>query len=329
MLASLRGLFTPQAVVQHLKQLPDVRSSIMDMLFPNRVRHPFPVLGIEQIIDTIGTVPLVSRGGISINTDSGSAQFDFVEPLPLKPSKEIAGQDLLNLKMLLGDRAGRDAYTREKIDLLRRKCRATTEAISSTMLTGKISWPVKLDSGGFENWEFDFGAPLSVVPTKKIDAADAKMADLEDLLDEMETTIQDAGIGGDIEFVAGRKAFNAISALAENFKTTIKHQVRRVKGGYEVNGFVVYKMSERYSDPRNGAMLPKISEHKILAFAKDAPGTVYYCALDDLDAKFQALPFYPKVVELPEGNGYKIVGQSKPMPVRSPKTLCWAEAVAE
>lgn len=325
MLINLKGLFSPQAVAAYLKSLPPVKSTIMDLLFPERPTHPFALVGVEELVEVVGTIPVVTRGGKSINIGTGSASIMFVEPLPVKPSKSVTGQDLNNLKLLLGDKASLNNYGRNTTDYLRKTVRATTEGICSTVLTGKISWPVKLEGGGWEVYEVDYGTPLNAVPKKKIDESGATLSDLESILDDMETAIQEAGIGSNVEFIAGKKAWTYISGLVENLKSTAKIKVERTDKKLNINGYLISKCTERYRNPQTQKMVSKIPPHKILAYATDAPGKVMYCALDNIDSGLKPLPFQPVPYQLDEGTGYKIVGHSKPLPVRNPKTLCWAE----
>ncbi len=329
MLANLKGLFSPQAVAANLKALPPIKSTVMDLLFPDRPTHPFALVGVEELVDVVGTIPVVTRGGKSINVGTGSASILFVEPLPVKPSKNITGQDLNNLKLLLGDKVSLTNYSRNVTDYLRKTTRATTEAICCTVLDGTLSWPVKLEGGGYEQYEVHYGAPLSVVPKVKIDADGATLADLEAILDDMETAIQEAGIGGNVEFLAGKKAWTHIGKLVEALDSTADIVVKKTEKGLDINGYLVRKCTERYRNPETEDMVSKIPEHKILAYATDAPGKVMYCALDNIDSGLKPLPFQPVPYELDEGTGYKIVGHSKPLPVRNPKTLCWAKVTAE
>lgn len=329
MLTNLKGLFSPQAVAANLKALPPIKSTVMDLLFPDRPAHPFALVGVEELVDVVGTIPVVTRGGKSVSVGNGSASIMFIEPLPVKPSKNVTGQDLNNLKLLLGDKASLTNYGRNTTDYLRKTTRATTEGICSTVLTGKLSWPVMIEGGGYERYEVDYGSPLTVVPDKKIDESGANISTLEAILDDMETAVQEAGIGGNVEYLAGKKAWNVITALVEAMKSTSKMRVERVSGGVNINGYIIRKCTERYRNPETGDMVSKIPEHKILAYATDAPGKVMYCALDNIDSGLKPLPFQPVPYELDEGTGYKIVGHSKPLPVRNPKTLCWAEVTAE
>ena len=329
MLVNLKGLFCPQAITEYLKVLPPIKTTIMDLLFPHRPTHPFALVGVQELVDVVGTIPVVTRGGKSVDVGNGSASIMFVEPLPVKPSKSITGQDLNNLKMLMRNKASLSDYGKNTTDYLRKTVRSTTEGICCTVATGKLSWPVKLEGGGWEVYEIDYGAPLVVVPEKKIDESGATVSTLETILDNMETSIQEAGIGGNVEFIAGKKAWNYITALVEALKSTAKMRVERVEGSVNINGYIIRKCTERYRNPQTQQMVSKIPEHKILGYATDAPGKVMYCALDNIDSGLKPLPFQPIPYELDEGTGYKIVGHSKPLPVRNPKSLCWAEVTAE
>lgn len=324
MFTQLKGIFSPQAVAQHLKGLPPIKTSIMDACFPGRSQIPFALVGISDVLDIVGTVPVIRRGGLSTPVGAGSAKVDMIEPLPVKPSKDITGQDLNNLRMILGQKASLDAWTRDVITHLRDTCRFTTEAIAATALTGTITWPVRLDGGGWENYVIEFGAPFRADPAKLLTADGVKVADVYTTLSDMETAIQDGGYGGEIEFLAGKTAYAAIYALVEDFKSTAKLRVGIQGSAIDVGGYKVRKMSERYRDPKDGTMHAKVPDGEIVAYAKDAPAKVIYCALDDVDARLQPYPFFPKPTQLQEGNGYRIIGQSKPLPARSPKSICWA-----
>lgn len=324
MFTQLKGLFSPQAVALHLKGLPKIKTTILDSCFPGRVQKPFALVGVSDILDIVGTAPVIRRGGLSTPVGSGNVSVNMIEPLPVKPSKDITGQDLNNLRMILAEKASLDAWTRDITAYLRDTCRFTTEGIAATALTGTISWPVKID-GGWDTYEVEFGTPYRVDPAKLFTESGTKIADIYEALSDMETAIQDGGYGGEIEFFAGKAAYQTIYGIVADYKSTAKLKVEVGAGHINVGGYVVKKMSEKYRNPKTGTMVSKVPAGEIVAYAKDAPAKVIYCALDDVDAKLQPYPFFPKPVKLPEGNGYRIIGQSKPLPARSPKSICWGK----
>lgn len=327
MFTQLKGLFSPQAVAMHLKALPKIKTTIMDSCFPGRAQKPFALVGISDIMDIVGTAPVIRRGGLSTPVGAGTVSVSMIEPLPVKPSKDITGQDLNNLRMILDQKASLDAWTRDTISYLRDTCRFTTEAIAATALTGTIRWPVKLDSGDWDTYVVEFGTPHRTDPAKLFTADGIKVVSVYETLSDMETAIQDGGYGGEIEFLAGKAAYQAIYGIVEDYKSTAKLKISIEAGVIDIGGYKVKKMSEKYRNPQTREMVAKVPDGEIVAYAKDAPAKVIYCALDDVDAKLQPYPFFPKPVTLPEGNGYRLIGQSKPLPARSPKSICWAKVI--
>lgn len=324
-LNQLNNIFMPQTVAQDLKGLPKLKTSIMDLCFPGRRNSAFPLVSIQDILEVVGTVPMIRRGGMSVPLSSGTGSVSMIEPLPVKPSKDITGQDLNNLTLIIGNKASIGAWRTDTIDALRRACRNTTEAIAATALTGTISWPVRLDSGGWETYEVEYGTPFRKDPAALFTADGAGIAEVHEALSDMETAIQDGGYGGTVEFLAGRKAFSAIYALVVAVDTSAKMNLSIKGDTIDIGGYTVRKMSERYRDPKDGSMKAKVADGEIVGYATDAPATVIYSSLDDIDANLRPYPFFPKVISLPEGNGYRVIGQSKPLPARSPKSICWAK----
>lgn len=324
MYLKLKGLFTPQALAMHLKALGEVKSTVMDACFPQRLQRASALIGVSELLRIVKAIPVVSRGGMSLPIDAGSISAQMIEPLPVKPSHDITGQALNDLRIILGEQASLEVWARGIIDFLRGTCRETTEAIACQALTGKIEWPVKLDGGDWDSYVVDFGATNTQAPAKAWNADGVKLADVRKHLVAMAQANKQAGYGGKVEFMAGSDAFTALYALAEAFSSTAKMKVEINGDTINVGGYLVHSMDEQYADPKTGSMVPKVAANKVVGYSTGAPGAVFYAALDDLDAKLKPLPFFPKPVKLPEGNGFKIIGQSKPLPARASKSICWA-----
>ena len=328
MYLKLKGLFTPQALAMHLKALGEVKSTVMDACFPQRLQRTSALIGVSELLRIVKAIPVVSRGGMSLPINAGSISAQMIEPLPVKPSHDITGQAMNDLRLILGDQASLEVWARGIIDFLRGTCRETTEAIASQALTGKIEWPVKLDDGTFDTYVVDFGATNTQEPAQAWDADGVKLADVRKHLVAMALKNRHAGYGGKVEFLAGSDAFNALYGLVSNFTSTAKMKVQIDGDTINVGGYLVHSMDEQYVNPRTGELVPKVAANKVVGYSIGAPGAVFYAALDDFDAKLKPLPFFPKPVQLPEGNGFKIIGQSKPMPARASKSLCWATVTA-
>ena len=310
----IKGLFTKEAIVTRLKDMPDLKTPVMDALFTDRPQHPLPLLGKDEVLDVAAALPLVRRGGASVAAAPAGVTVDFFEPLPVRPSVQVTGAELNNLKLL--DSGGLEAWARNKTDYLRKRVRATTEALCALATSGAVTYPVKLEGGGWENFEVSFGALLAVTPGVLWGAAGAKLKDVMQCLIAMRKSIQVKGFGGsELEVWAGEDAYMALFALAEASQTTAKLRVEITDDAIQVGGFAVKLRAETWKNPQTSALVPYVPAKAVRMIAKDAGHKCPYCALDDLDANLQALPFFVKPVKTDDPSGYKLIGESKPFPV--------------
>lgn len=322
----IRGLFSKEAIIRYLTALPILKTPVMDTVFGDRPQHPLPMLGADDVSLVANPLPVVRRGAPSISAVSESGNITLYEPLPVSAHKSVTGADLLNLQMLRGD--GLEAWAREKADLLRRACRLTTEALCALALTGTVEWPVQLEKGGWEVYKIEYGVPLSVTPDTLWDAGGVKLKAVFELLTNMQELIQDNGFGGQVVIWAGKAAYNALFAIAEASVTTAKMRVEITEKGINVGGYLVERRSERNRNPQTGAMTPVVGDDDVVMLALDAGHKLPYCALDDLDARLQPLPFFVKPIETKDPSGYRLVGMSKPFPVPNVKGICRATVLS-
>lgn len=324
----LRGYYNRDAVVQRLKGLPPLKTTVVDTVFSRKVNHPFPKVGQSDMTDIGVAAPLIMRGAPSMGLTRQPTTLAEYEPVEAAYHDIFTASDLLNLRQLTGENM--NARLAGVDDRLRRTCRATAEGVASTALTGVISWPVEIAHGQLETYQVDFGSTLSHAPAKNWNAVDATMKNVFDDLQDMETAIQEEGYGGEVTFWAGREAYSTLLALAETYQVNPKAKLRVdvSKDGIDVGGFLVKKMAETYHNPATGGTTAKVPTNKIMGWATDAPHTLYYCALDDLDGQLQALPYFSKPIKLDDPSGVKIVGRSKPFPVPVVKAICWATVIA-
>lgn len=316
----IRSLFTKEAIVRMLKSLPIIKTPVMDVIYTDRPQLPLPIVGADMVIETANTLPVVRRGAPSIPATGTSGEISFYEPLPVRPNRQVTGQDLNNLKVL--NAVGKETWATEKTDLLRRVVRKTTEGICAVSLSGTITWPVQLEGGGFDSWVIDFGSPLSVTPSVLWSASGAKLKDVFASLQAMEEAIQEKGYGGTVEIWAGKSAYLQLFALAEASTTTAKIRVEITDQGINVGGYLVKRRAEKYRNPETGVMTAIIADKDVKMIATDAGHKLPYCALDDLDANLQPLPFFVKPIELKDPSGYKLVGESKPFPIPNVNGIC-------
>jgi hypothetical protein len=325
---NIRGLFTREAIIQYLTQLPVLETPVMDTIYTVRPQQPLPLIGADLVRAAVKAMPLARRGGRSITIAGGAGTTGFYEPFPIHPDIGITGADLNNLKVIQGDQASLSVWAQGKTDILRRTVRATTEAMCAVSLTGALSWPVQLEGGGFETYTVAFGTIQSFTPSKKWDAADAKLKDVFLGLRGMHKKLKEKGYGGRVEIWAGEAAYNALFALAEGFVSTAQLTVAISDQGINVGGYLVKPRDELYYNPESKAMVPVVDANKVKMIALDAGHQMPYCAIDDLDGNLQPLPFFVKPIKTENPSGYQLVAESKPFPIPNVDGICDATVTA-
>ncbi|MFA7174565.1 MAG: major capsid protein [Kiritimatiellia bacterium] len=319
---NLSALFTRDAIISNLKSLPPVHTTIIDEIFTDRPNLGSPIVGSDMVSAVVRELPVVLRGAPSVPATTESGAISFFEPLPIRPNKMVTGADLNNLKVL--GRGGQQAWAREKTDYLRKACRKTAEAMGAMALSGRIQWPVAMESGSFESWDVNFGSPLTFTCNTLISASTAKIKDVFAILTGMAELIEEQGFGGELVTYAGKLAFSNLVGLAENVTTTAKVKVSITENVIDVGGYKVKRMAERYRNPSSGNMTAKVGDHQFVMVAKDGGHKMPYCAIDDLDGNLQAMPFFIKPITLKDPSGVKLVAESKPFPIVNTSAICSA-----
>ena len=89
-----------------------------------------------------------------------------------------------------------------------------------------------------------------------------------------------------------------------------------------VAGLSIVERAETFRYPSTEAIVPVVQNNQIVMIAKDAGHKLVYCAVDDLDAKLMAMPFFIKPVKMEDPSGIKLVSEGKPFPVVNVKGIC-------
>lgn len=324
---NLRKYFTPKAIAQILETLPPLETPILDRIYPEsrRKQHQLPVLGIDEITAVVKNVPVVRRGTQAVPAPSADTRaITYIEPQPVEVSTFITAKELNDLKLLA--ETSIQNYIAGKIDYLRQVIRKTTEALAVQSLKGEISYPMKTLTG-YDTYTVNFGPTLSYIPDKKWDATDKTIADLlKDLLEITKVIKENSGYGN-IRFFAGSDAFLALAnlVLKQAGDAPIKAEV--TEKGVTLAGFTIEYLDAVYTDYINNNTYSAIDPDKVLAIAMDAPFTLWYCAIDDIEAGLVAMPFYAVPDTKKNPSGVEIVAKSKPLPVPVPKAICWADVI--
>jgi hypothetical protein len=192
-----------------------------------------------------------------------------------------------------------------------------------------VIWPVRLEGGGTETYEIDYGPVQTYTPAALLTAA-TDLGAIYNLLLDMSRLIQEAGMGGKVEFLAGRDVATVLlNIVSASITTTATHpyHLELGSGKISVGAFVIHFMQERYPSPLTGEWLPKLDAKTLMAVAVDQPGTIYYCALDSISANNAALPLHIVPTARDDDTGITLIAHTKPLPVRPSKAVCKAVVV--
>jgi hypothetical protein len=330
MLANLRNIFSPAAIVQTFKTLEPLATTIMDLFFKQRPTHPLPLIGLAELRQVTRTVPVVRRDGTPVSLEGETFEAQFIAPLPIKVKVNVSASELNDLRAMLQQPQAVEAWRRNKLEQVRSTARNTTEGMCVTVLNqGKVAWPVALEGGRMETYEVDYGpVQTHTLATPLSDAS--KPSAVYAALRAMDQKIKQSGIGGKVEFLAGSDVVMVLLNIADASRTTAEKNPIRVELGerrISYGNYTVHFMDEMYPSPLSGEWLPKLDAKTLLGVAVDQPGTIFYCAIDSISANNAAVPLHIVPVPRDDDSGITLIGQTKPLPARSSRATCKCVAV--
>lgn len=325
-MVNIKNLFTREAIIRYLQILgPQFPTVVCDTVFTDRPQQPGPLIGSDIIKQSVKAMPLARRGARSISIAGATGQTDFYEPFPIHPDISITGAELNNLRIFLQDGPNseslRNVWAQTKTDVLRRVVRNTCEAMCATALTGKLSWPVQLDGGTFENYEITYGTNLTLDPAvyKYWDDPAIKPGDLQELFINLTILFQQNGTGQKNVYWAGKKAFTTLFNITSKIFTSGKLPINftgNVSGtAIEFNGTRIELRSEQYWNPQTKTFVPIVPDDYLKVIDLAAGHRLPYAAIDDLDGNLQPMPLFIKPLKTDNPSGYSLIAESKPLPV--------------
>lgn len=320
---NLRELFSPKAVAESVKNMPPIKTPVMDDLFSDRRNWPMPTIARSEISQTIGNEPVVRRGSPAINVGNADMSIDHIEPQPVELSTNLGAAELNNLKML--KQQSMQAWRDNKVADLRKRTRATSEAMCAQSLDGKIQYPMRVEDG-YTYYEVDFGNVLSYSPDALWDASDTGLEQVLMDLVNMSTQInQTSGFGSTLRIYCGAKAFTVLAGKVLAIASESgRFSAQVTENAVQIAGFNLKLLNTSYRDHKADSTKKSIADTDVKMVGSDAPFRFYYLGLDDLDADLQALPFHIKPIKQDDPSGYKLIGKSKPLPVPVPTAICKA-----
>lgn len=302
-----------------------VSSAVFDQVFAKRTQRATATVSLTEIAELIGSVPVVARGAMSYPLGGRMGTNQVIEPMPIRLSKFFSGAQLNDLKALYGtgDEAGQALVQTEidrKILSLMESTDRTRNALCAQAITGRIDYQMHVD-GGFERYIVEYGQTQSFIVNKPWNSRHVALGAILKELILAQKALNQEGFSGEVGALAGIDVFvsliDKINALpqAERLGATIDANIIRI-AGFTIN------LANGYYDDRNAAgtvvSKPEIASDGIVLFAKDYP-ELTYCAVDDIDGKLEATPFFAKSVVIPDPSGVKVISESKPLPLVSPK----------
>ena len=330
----IRTYMTAGWIAGIIERMPTAKSVTIDKVFARKENNPSAYADLADIERLVGSVPVVSRGGVSINVAGSTMTRSKIEPMPIRLNDQFTGARLNDLRNLLGDGSTRgQAAVRSEIDRITRGLIADTQktrdALCAQALTGKIDYQMRTDDG-FTRYVIDFGSPLSYVPTKKWDAADIKLAQVVKHLIEMRAKLRANGHAGNVSFMAGIDAWTQLANLVEVLPNDNRSRAAIDGENITINGFNIMLNDGAYTDrDSSGAAVVKqeVDAKKLVGFVEGVPKLGYY-AIDDLDSNLEPMPIFVKPVKTEDPSGIKVISESKPLPLVAPKAILWSTVMS-
>ena len=321
----LAKYFTLDQNINRLERLPEIKSPIMDMVYPEtkRTNYPRSIVALKDLPREVKNVPVILRGtqAVPIADNKGASGY---EPFPIEVSMTLTAADLNDL-IAAGLASNAQAEIDQKVDRMRRITRATTEALAAQSLTGKIQYAVRgVLADNSEIYTADFGATKTHAVAKEWNNNTVTMADIiKDCL-AMGDKMRGNGYGNALAVLVNSNAFNLV--INQILKLTSNALSLSVADNAIIfPGFTLHRFASTYYDYKTKQETPVIPEGKAYAVALDAPHWPPYCAIDDIDAQLAPLPFFAKAVKIENPSAWELYGKSKPFPVPIVEAICWAE----
>jgi len=323
-ITALRRYFTPAEVARILKILPVLKTPIMDLVYPEsrRKQRTSTMISLSEVTDVTGAVPVVRKGTRSYPVDGGENSALMIEPEAFNPSKSITAAELNNL-ISMGIEAGMEAFVTEKIEILRSICRAGTEIMCAQSLGGGINFPMATESGSLKDYKVDYG---TVAEMEAADMSAMNYGDIRKVLEEIYVEQLATGFANDIRYLVSAEAYSRILEVVTNLKT---FPGRFIPEGLELEGkFRIMPMTVTYKVPGSDTATPVIPAKYIQSIDVGAAHTLFYCAIDDLEAGLAPMPFFAKAKITDDPSGVKIIGNSKPLPAPVLKAMVKRKVIA-
>ena len=336
LLLAAERYFAAPCVLSALDTAPPIYTPIISTIFPNQIKHPSAAIGVSDIISLIAPVPVVQRNQAPAHLPDEYSDTSLFAPRPIKLSLPIPAAVLNDLRV---QGASPQFYTEKKIHRFKRVIQTTLDAMASVVATtGRLTWPSKLEGGGFDIYDLDLGGIRQADPGPDL-AWDSfpvvpSFTQVYKFLRELERRILEDGGGGNVKFLAGDDAFCALLTMAEHWNSSGGIGVAiqcNAEGVLNLAGYEVRGVKDRYQYPVDGSWRDKIPADSLIGYSCDQPGTIFYCKTDRIahmdDPDFEFFDVFVEPTELYGDSSLNVIANCKPFPVRNPKSLIRSKVI--
>jgi len=304
-----------------LKGLPKLSTPVMDLVYPESHRRQYPsaLIPLAKIQARTGSVPVVRRGSASYGVAGRSGNIQLLDPQPIALN-DFATAAEVNDVLATGLESNVESFVSDKIDGLRIDTRQATEIMCGQTLSGAVAYKLANQDGSLEDYQITYGG--SILSLDDVDISAYKIGNIIKVLEEIHKALQKKGYSGKIVFLCG----NDIYATILNVVTETNRALGAVFNelGILVGGkYQLIPAGWSYTLPGADDVASQYIDDKFVhAIDLNAPHTLFYAALDDMDANLAPLPFYAKPKHSDDPSGVKIISQSKPLPAPVLNAIC-------
>lgn len=336
LLEFIRQHLTLALISELIEHRTPVRSMIFDRVFTRRENRATARISLAELRRMTKSMPVISRGGQAIPLDPNNASVATIEPLSIRLSNLITGAQLNDLRALYGtgDEQGQSLVSAE-LDRMVRDLMDSTEltrnALCAQAIAGKIDYQMESENG-LERYEitFDPDGTSKYTPGTLLDDESATLVDVYNTIIQMRQALANAGYSGTMEVMAGMNAYSTIANLIAVTPESSRLGSVIAEDHITVSGVPIYLNMDSYTDKNSSGkeVVKDAVDKNSLVMYVVGTGKITYCAIDDVDGNLQATPFFSKVRKMDDPSAYKIISESKPMPLIPPKSICWATVTA-
>ena len=335
LLEFLNAYFTAATMARLIEANQRKEGTVFSRVFRQRSNWPLARISMGEITEKTGSVAVTARGAAALPMGKERTAITSIEPMPIRLSKFLTGADINDLKVIFGtgdDKGQRaaTAYLDRLVNNLMLRTQATRDALCAQAITGKIDYQMKTDAG-LERYQVSYGTgrTSSYNISNKWNAEGVKIGTVYKDLVGMQKVLNEAGFSGTVSFLAGLNVFATLSDLISSIPNDQRFGAKvNDDGSIQIGSYKIYPAVDTYNDTdANGAATTpyEVGANKIVGYIEDLAELVY-CAVDDLDGNLEASPFFSKYEKKTDPSGYKVISESKPMPLVSAESFVWGTA---